>query len=133
MELIEAEKISKRYLKQQLMAVVAMALVGLLVMRVWFLGQMLTPIVVSVIFSLTVSVVTAFVWKRVASKSPENLPTFYTAVSGGRLLLALGVMFAYYLACGRDAMLVFFLVFMAFYVVMLIHHSVFFARVSNRS
>ena len=131
--MVDTEKISKGYLKGQLMAVVATALVGLLVMRVWFLDQMLTPIVVSVVFSVMLSVVTAFVWKRVATRSPENLPTFYTAVSGTRLLLALGVMFAYYLVRGRDAMLVFFLVFMAFYVVMLIHHSVFFARVSNRS
>ena len=49
------------------------------------------------------------------------------------MLLALAVMFVYYLVNGRDAMLVFFLVFMAFYLVSLIHHSVFFARVSNRS
>ena len=48
-------------------------------------------------------------------------------------MLALAVMFVYYLVNGRDAMLVFFLVFMAFYLVSLIHHSVFFARVSNRS
>jgi hypothetical protein len=49
------------------------------------------------------------------------------------MLMALAVMFVYYLVNGRDAMLVFFLVFMAFYLVSLIHHSVFFARVSNRS
>ena len=70
--------------------------------------------------------------RRVAKKSPENLPTFYTAVSGFRLLMALGVMLVYYLINGGDTMLVFFLVFMVFYFASLIHHSVFFARVSNR-
>jgi hypothetical protein len=49
------------------------------------------------------------------------------------LLLALAVMFVYYLVAGRSAMLVFFLVFMVFYVVSLAHHTIFFARVSNRS
>ena len=49
------------------------------------------------------------------------------------MLLALAVMFVYYLACGRSAMLLFFLVFIVFYFVSLAHHSIFFARVSNRS
>ena len=42
-------------------------------------------------------------------------------------------MFVYYLIAGREAMLPFFLVFMVFYVLLLIHQSVFFAKVSNRS
>jgi hypothetical protein len=49
------------------------------------------------------------------------------------MLLALATMFVYYLVVGRGAMLVFVLVFMAFYILSLAHHSVFFARVSNRS
>jgi hypothetical protein len=61
------------------------------------------------------------------------LPTFFTALSGARLLLALAVMFVWYLTDANDSMLHFFLVFMAFYVVSLVHHSIFFARVSNRS
>ena len=49
------------------------------------------------------------------------------------MLLALAVMLVYYLVCGSDTMLTFFLVFMAFYLVALAHHSIFFARVTNRS
>ena len=49
------------------------------------------------------------------------------------MLLALGVMMVCYLVVGRDAMTVFFLVFMSFYVMLLVHHAVFFGKVSNRS
>ena len=68
-----------------------------------------------------------------AKNSPDSLPTFFTAVSGFRLLLALAVMFIYYLLDNNDTMLKFFIVFMVFYVASLAHHTVFFSRVSNRS
>lgn len=84
-------------------------------------------------FTLVAFVTIGLVWRRVAKQSPESLPTFFTAVSGFRMLLALAVMFVYYLVAGRDKMLPFFLVFMVFYLVSLAHHSIFFARVSNRS
>jgi hypothetical protein len=48
-------------------------------------------------------------------------------------LLALLVMFIYYLVYGRDSMLFFFMVFMVFYFASLAHHSIFFAKVSNQS
>jgi hypothetical protein len=102
-------------------------------MQVWHLDTLLVPVVVSAVFMLVVSGVYGKLWSVVATKSPDSLPTFFTAASAFRMLLALAVMFVYYLVNGRDAMLVFFLVFMAFYLVSLIHHSVFFARVSNRS
>ena len=114
------------------MVAVALALVGLMVMQIWFL-DLLTPIIVSVAFSLVTCVAIAQIWKRVAQNSPDSLPTFFTAVSGFRLLLALAVMFVYYLLDSNDTMLSFFLVFMVFYVASLAHHTVFFARVSNRS
>ena len=47
------------------------------------------------------------------------------------MLLALATMFVYYLVKGREAMLPFFIVFVVFYVVQLVHHSIFFSRVSN--
>jgi hypothetical protein len=71
------------------------------------------------------------VWRYIAKNSPDNLPTFFTAVSGFRLLLALAVMFVYYLL-NKETMLSFFIVFMVFYVASLAHHSFFFARVSNK-
>ena len=122
-----------KYLRQELFLAVGLFLIALLVMRVWFIDGLLVPAIVAVIFTLVVSGVIGMVWRRVAKHSPESLPTFFTAVSGFRMLLALAVMFIYYLACGRSAMLLFFVVFMVFYFVSLAHHSIFFARVSNRS
>ena len=119
-------------MRQLLYLTAALFLITLLVMRVWFIDGLLSPAIVSAAFTLGLGVVIAMVWKRVAKGSPESLPTFFTAVSGFRLLLALLVMFIWYLACGRESMLLFFLVFMAFYFVSLAHHSIFFAKVSNR-
>ena len=125
------EKLSMTYMRYGVMVAVALALVGLMVMQIWFL-DLLTPIIVSVAFSLVTCVAIAQIWKRVALSSPDSLPTFFTAVSGFRLLLALAVMFVYYLVDTQDSMLRFFMVFIVFYFGMLIHHSIFFARINNR-
>ena len=126
------DRLSKSYMRQGLYLTVALTLLTLLVMRVWFL-DLLTAAIVSAAFTLVVCLTIGLVWRRVAKRSPESLPTFFTAVSGFRLLLALAVMFVYYLTDTSDSMIRFFLVFMAFYLVSLVHHSIFFARVSNRS
>ena len=125
------EKLSIAYMRYGVMVAVALALVGLMVMQIWFL-DLLTPIIVSVAFSLVTCVAIAQIWKRVAQNSPDSLPTFFTAVSGFRLLLALAVMFVYYLVDNQDSMLRFFMVFIVFYFGMLIHNSIFFARINNR-
>jgi len=104
----------------------------IIVQKMWGL-DLLAEMIVSSSFLLVTGVVIALIWRWVASNHKESLPTFFTAVSGFRLLLALGVMFAWYLADKNDTMLQFFMVFMAYYVVSLVHHSFFFARLSNRS
>ena len=126
------DKLSKNYMRQGLYLTVALSLLTLLVMRIWFL-DLLTAVLISAAFALVVCWTIGLVWRRVAKRAPESLPTFFTAVSGFRLLLALAVMFVYYLTDTSDSMLRFFLVFMAFYLFSLVHHSIFFARVSNRS
>ena len=128
---MDFKKLSTVYIRQGLMVTVALALLALLAMRVWFL-DLLTPVIISVVYSLTVCVAIALIWQRVAQRSPESLPSFFMAVSGFRLLLALAVMLVYYLVDNQDSMLQFFMVFIVFYFGLLIHHSVFFARVNNR-
>ena len=127
------DKLCMSYLRQELCLAVGLFLISLLVMQVWFIDGLLIPAIVSVLFTLVVSGAIGLIWRRVAKRSPESLPTFFTAVSGFRMLLALAAMFVYYLVFGRSAMLLFFVVFMVFYFVSIIHHSIFFARVSNRS
>ena len=126
-------KLSISYLRQELYLAIGLFLIALLVMRVWFIDGLLTPAIIAMVFTLVVSATIGMVWRRVAKRSPESLPTFFTAVSGFRMLLALAVMFVYYLVFGRSAMLLFFVVFIVYYFVSLAHHSIFFARVSNRS
>lgn len=128
----DAGKIAGRYLKQGLWLTAGIFLAGLLAMNVFALDAMLAPLVVSAVFSVLTEAADSAVWRRVAQRNPEGLTTFYTAVSGFRMLLALAVMLVYYIVAGSGAMTVFFLVFMSFYVVLLVHHAVFFAKVSNR-
>ena len=130
---MDINKLSVSYLRQELYLSVGLFLIALLVMRVWFVDGLLTPTIIATVFTLVVSAVIGMVWRRVAKRSPESLPTFFTAVSGFRMLLALAVMFVYYLVFGRSAMLLFIVVFLVFYFVSLAHHSIFFAKVSNRS
>lgn len=125
-------KLSKRYFRQSVWLTAGMTLVGLLVMNVFRIEALLTPIVVSAVFSIVIETADTVVWQMVARRNPEGLTSFYT-VSGFRMLAALATMMVYYLVVGSDAMLVFFLVFMSFYVLLLIHHTTFFARISNRS
>ena len=123
-------KMSLNYIRQGLYVSAALFMLTLLVMQVWYL-DLLAPAIVSVAFTLVVCITIGLVWRYIAKNSPDNLPTFFTAVSGFRLLLALAVMFVYYLL-NKETMLSFFIVFMVFYVASLAHHSFFFARVSNK-
>ena len=128
---MDIQKLSIAYIRQGLMVTVALALVVFLIMQVKYL-DLLTPVIVSVVFSLVICVSVALIWRRVAQSAADSLPTFFTAVSGFRLLLALAVMFVYYLVDTQDSMLSFFMAFIAFYFAMLAHHTIFFARINNR-
>lgn len=124
---------SKQYAKQGLFIAVAMFLLSLVIIQVSNRSSILIPSVVSVLFSIIFDLTDSVVWRKIAKKDASYLPIFYTGVSGFRMLAALITMFVYYLIVGRAAMLEFFLVFMAYYVAVLIHHTIFFMRVSNHS
>ena len=116
------------YRKQSTLLIVALSLIAFIVMKVWYLNEILTPLIISVVFSLTVENVGIMIWKGMAKRSPESLPIFFMGVSGFRMLLGIVVMFIYYLVADSRTMLVFFCVFAAFYVTLLVHHTTFFAR-----
>ena len=100
----DVKKLSKCYLRQGIMLVAGMFFISLIIMRVWNLYEIL-----------------------------NGLTGFYTAVSGFRMLLALGTMLVYYIIMGSETMMTFFLVFVAFYFVLLVHHAIYFAKVSGKS
>ena len=129
---MDINKQCKKYILQTVVIFLVMNFLVRIVGKVWDLG-LWAEMIVSSSFLLVTGVAIALTRRWVASSHKESLPTFFTAVSGFRLLLALGVMFGWYLADKNDTMLQFFMVFMAYYVVSLVHHSFFFARLSNRS
>ena len=129
---MDINKQCKTYIVQTVVIFLVMNFLVGIVGKMWDL-DLWAEMIVSSSFLLVTGVAIALIWRWVASNHKESLPTFFTAVSGFRLLLALGVMFGWYLADKNDTMLQFFMVFMAYYVVSLVHHSFFFARLSNRS
>lgn len=129
---MDFDKLSKRYARQSIQLTTGLALLGLLVANVYQASGIIIPLVVSSLFVLVTEVASAFLWRWVAVKHSDMLPSFFTGVSGFRFLLALVVMFVWYLATNRQAIITFFVVFLIFYFVSLIHHSIFFSRVSNR-
>ena len=112
-----------------------MSVVSAIVYAVAIMGEfqgLLLPALVSVIFLLVFNVLEILIWRKVAYKASEQLTTFYTAVSGFRMLLALGLLFVYYITLSdKFGMKNFVVVFLAYYFVMLGMHSIFFSYVSN--
>lgn len=126
----DIKKKSSRYIWMGLL------IASLVAMVTYAAGSMIAPdygglpldVMIAFCFFMMVCTAEACVWQRVALRSPESMPTFFTAVAGCRMLLALVVMLVYYLVKGRGAMLPFFVVFMVHYVAQLVHHSMFFAK-----
>ena len=87
--------------------------------------------IVGTLFFLVFEITTVLVWRWVAMKHRNMLPSFFTGVSGFRFLGALLVMSVWYLAAGKENIMVFLIVFFVFYFVSLIHHSTFFSRMSK--
>ena len=123
----DIDKLSWYYRKQSILLIAGLTLIAFIGMKVWFQNDSLTPLIVSIVFSLIVENIDIMIWARIAKRSPENLPTFFMGVSGFRMLLGIGVMFVYYLVADRNTMFLFFLIFAVFYLVLLVHHTTFFA------
>lgn len=95
------------------------------------LEGLFAPTTVAFAFAVVVESADAFIWGNVKKSGDEGLPTFYTAVSGFRMLLALATLVVCYLVVGSEAMTEYCMVFMTYYLVMIGHHSIFFSRLSN--
>ena len=127
----EIAKLSRRYVVQTILAVVVLSLAVLSLQMFAHVDGLVPPLVVSAVFTLVVELADIFIWKKIAETSEDALHTFFSAVSGLRMLLALFTLTGCCIAVGRDAMLEYCLVFMAFYLWMIAHHFVFFSRVTN--
>ncbi len=124
------ERIGLRYLCQSAAIIVVLCIATVATAYFTGIAGLKAPLIVSAVFSLVIDGADGLIWTRVAKSSPQSLTTFYTAVSGFRMLIALFTLFCVYLAVGRDNMTEYCIVFLVFYFVLLAHHSVFFSRVS---
>lgn len=123
---------TKKYIVQCIILVSVLNLLGHLVMRFWAF-DIVVPMAVSMIFVLVVEIASVLIWRWVALKHKDMLPSFFTGVSGFRFLLALAVMFVvWYVVEDAKTMKTFFIVFLIYYMTSMIHHSIFFSRMSNR-
>lgn len=123
--------ISRRYWKYSLLLTVGLTFATLILIQVCGLYGLVIPLIVSSIFTLLIALLYSILWRQIATKHPDSLTAFYTASSGMRMLLALVTMFVYYLITGRSEMLPFVIIFMAFYIVMLIYHTIFISKEVN--
>lgn len=122
------KRAGRRYLRQGLGFVGTIFLVAMLVAIIGRFNFIIIPLIVSAAYALIFEIAVAESWAKVAEKDSESLPLYFMAISGIRMLSALVVMFGYYYAAESNGMLAFFLVFAAFYAVVLVHYVVFFGR-----
>ena len=119
------------YIAQTVIMVGLLNMLGLLAMRQWGL-DLVFALSASMMFVLIVDIATILIWRWVVLNHKDMLPSFFTGVSGFRFLGALLMLLIGYLTIGQSGMQHFIVVFFVFYLVSIIHHSIFFSRVSNR-
>ena len=79
---------SRNYIVQSIVLCCILTICGFVAMKMWSL-DLWTPIIVSLCFILVVDIASALVFRWVATKHSDMLPTFITGVSGFRFLAAL--------------------------------------------
>ena len=132
-EVVNIQSASKKYIQQAVQIVFALFLLELLILQMLGTGLLLTPVLVSMCFTLIVELSDAFIWKRLENKTEETKATFFMAVSGFRFLLALLMLFVYYFMSDRSGMIAFILLFAPYYLAVLVHHSIFFSHLRSKS
>lgn len=98
------ERIGLRYICQSAVIIAVLCIATVATAYLAGIEGLKTPLIVSAVFSLIIDGADGMIWTKVVRKSPGSLTTFYTAVSGFRMLIALFTLFGVYLAVGRDSM-----------------------------
>jgi hypothetical protein len=92
----EIKGISRRYILQSLCLLAVVTLIPALLSLLTNVGNLTVPTIVALSFAVVVEAVDALVWGKVRQAGDDGLPTFYTAVSGFRMLLALATLVVCY-------------------------------------
>jgi hypothetical protein len=117
---------------QGIVLIIIATLGTLLVNQFTRVPDLLLVLIYSCLYSVSIVLIVGFFWRMVAS-DPESLTSLLTNISGFRMLMAFVTMLSFYLLEDSKNLMPCFFVFMAFYILLLIHHTIFFAKVSNRS
>ncbi len=128
----EIKKLSILYMLQGIVLIIIATLGTLLVNQFTRVPDLLLVLIYSCLYSVSIVLIVGFFWRMVAS-DPESLTSLLTNISGFRMLMAFVTMLSFYLLEDSKNLMPCFFVFMAFYILLLIHHTIFFAKVSNRS
>lgn len=90
------------------------------------------PSLFGVLFTFVFYIADGWIWLWVASHHEDYLPSFFTGTSVVRFLAALVFIGGCFLIGDHSRLVTFLLVFFLYYLIMLIHHGIYFMKVSNR-
>ena len=101
----------------------------------WLDISLVSALAVSALYSIIVNLAYGSLWKRIAKSAPGTMAKFYLAASALRLITAALVVIVFCVINRSDKELIrnFIFVFFAFYLVMLVFDSVFFARIEKNN
>ena len=119
-------KYRRSFIYQMLITLIVLVGGGYAVAELWLGYTVALPLSVSATVFFILELADILIWSRVASNSPDSLPTFFMGVSGFRICLM--VFFIFYFVASRQQMLLFLCIFAVFYVAMLVHHTLFFSH-----
>lgn len=124
---------SKRYFKYSLWLIAALTLMCSAAISINLLDySFINALAISALYTIIINFVYVTSWSKISKSSPNTMTRFYLAASALRLISAALVVTAYCLIShDKDNIRDFALLFMAFYIVMLVFDSVFFARIEK--
>ena len=123
----------KIYFKYSLWLIAALTLLCSAAISINLLSNTLVnALAISSLYNVLINSAYVGFWRKTAKSSHNVMTRFYVGASAVRLLSAAAIVAVYCLTChDKSSIRGFALLFMAFYIVMLIFDSVFFARVEK--
>ena len=132
--MMDANKVYKKYYKNNLWIIVGLFLIGLLGVQLTQQTAYINVLTICAVYSLITSSIYGGAWKAIASQSPAVLNNFYLAASGFRMLLAFLTVLIYAMVVKERTMVIgFVVIFMVFYLVLLAFDTVYFYKVEKNN
>ena len=126
-------KAARKYIKYVLLLLVGITLLAFIYMNISCTPQLLQPIIISLIYSATVSLLFILIWKTVVNNSHEYAVQLYLGFTATRFITAILVILAYFLLENiLRARLLFAITFCSYYLIMLIFDTIFFINTERQ-